>query len=735
MPVSLKSRIRTRTVKLTSVLCACAVALLALSASAQHPDTAFESVGTPAPVSGLVPTNHPRLPRERSLLWLAPDAGLTDPPSASRELATAMRLVDRSEHTKALSMLSQPSVQDGPLAEYAWYYAGVAERQLGRHNDARKTFREILERRPIGYLAEAAAIGEAEADEALNDHKAAVVIYDQLSQAKTIAPDDVLMRLGRAAKAAGDLQKAAEAFGRVYYEFPLSESADAAGSEFQTLPNVQPIGPDTQRYRLELGRAERLFASHQYGPARNSFERIKGSASGDERALVSLRLGECAYYLKQYRSAREAVRAFGDEGPRRAEAQYFLALIANGLGERAAYLATARRVADDFPLDRWAEEALNHLASDAIRRGDDDRADALLRELYGKFSRGPYSERAAWKIGWRAYRAQHFAETIGFFERASLDFPRSDYRPAWLYWAGRAHDQLHETPLAVERYTLETADYLNTYYGRLAVARLDGRHAASRIFADDPQSLLPPPPNERFVRALLEIGRYGDALNEVRYAQQAWGDSSALQATTAWIFQQQSQSESGTRRFNLLRGAITAMKRAYPQYLAAGGEDLPRDVLAVIFPIDFWDLIKKHSSQQGLDPYFVAAVVSQESTFVRDIRSGANAYGLMQLVPITAREYARRLNLRYSPDLLTNADANVRMGTAYLADKVKEFGGVHLALASYNAGERAVRRWLTERQGLSDREEFIDDIPYPETQNYVKKILAMTEDYRRLYSH
>ena len=56
----------------------------------------------------------------------------------------------------------------------------------------------------------------------------------------------------------------------------------------------------------------------------------------------------------------------------------------------------------------------------------------------------------------------------------------------------------------------------------------------------------------------------------------------------------------------------------------------------------------------------------------------------------------------------------------------------HLALASYNAGERAVRRWMAERPGL-ERDEFIDDIPYPETQNYVKRILGTAEDYRRLY--
>jgi soluble lytic murein transglycosylase len=104
----------------------------------------------------------------------------------------------------------------------------------------------------------------------------------------------------------------------------------------------------------------------------------------------------------------------------------------------------------------------------------------------------------------------------------------------------------------------------------------------------------------------------------------------------------------------------------------------------------------------------------------------------MQLLPSTARQLARKLKIPYATRLLTDPDANIRMGTLYFAEKVKEFGAVHLALASYNAGETAVHQWVAERPGFG-MEEFIDDIPYPETQNYVKRILGTTEDYRRLY--
>ena len=82
--------------------------------------------------------------------------------------------------------------------------------------------------------------------------------------------------------------------------------------------------------------------------------------------------------------------------------------------------------------------------------------------------------------------------------------------------------------------------------------------------------------------------------------------------------------------------------------------------------------------------------------------------------------------------MLTNPKLNIRMGTLYFSKLVEQFGGTHYALASYNAGESRVVRWRAERPEL-DQDEFIDDIPFPETQNYVKRILGTAEDYRMLY--
>jgi soluble lytic murein transglycosylase len=168
--------------------------------------------------------------------------------------------------------------------------------------------------------------------------------------------------------------------------------------------------------------------------------------------------------------------------------------------------------------------------------------------------------------------------------------------------------------------------------------------------------------------------------------------------------------------------------------MANGGEKLPTEMLKVLFPVSYWAQIKHYSAEHQLDPYLMAALILQESNFTADIKSPANAYGLMQVVPATGRQYARMLNIskRFSIGMLTTADTNLKMGTAYFADLVRQYGGVHYALATYNAGPGRIVRWKAAKPGL-DADEFIDDIPFPETQNYVKRILGTAEDYRRLY--
>ena len=696
-----------------------------------------------ASVPPLAPTIHPPVARDASQLWMAPasadrTAAAADP--AIVHLQAALRLYAAEKYEEAVSRFSAAATHKTPLRPHALYYAGVAELRLRRFDAARRRFSPLKE--TPGFVGEAAALGEAEALHAVGEFGDAAKIYeDILDDEAAIDVPAIWLSLANAALASGDRKRAAEAYLHLYYEFPLSEHAVQAEGPLQTLTEVQTIAAGNTRYKLELGRGERLFASRRYPDARTSFLRLKPHASDRDAELVSLRLAEIDYFQGRYSNAREALRPFLAGGDRQAEARFFYLMSQRGLRNDDTFEQLVRALERDFPESTWAEDALNNLGTYYIQQDRDDEADAVLRQMYGRFPRGRHAERAAWKAGWASYRKGEMSEAARYFESGAANFPRSDYRPSWLYWSGRARAAMGDTAGAVARYQLTVADYHNTYYGRLAEGMLKKQGASlgtgRLIFAQSAEALSGKddyfPPTEPTIRMLLAAGLYEPAVKELEYARTKWGDSPGITATIAWANKEMASSESGTKQFGLARGSITLIKRAYPQFMASGGDQLPREILTTIFPVQYWDLIRKYSAQHNLDPYLVAALMAQESTFVPDIKSHAGAYGLMQVMPPTGRQYARKLKLRYSLRLLTTAESNIRIGTMYFADLIRQFGGVHLALASYNAGETPVRRWMRENPDLP-QDEFIDSITYPETQQYVKRLLGTAEDYRRLYA-
>jgi soluble lytic murein transglycosylase len=534
----------------------------------------------------------------------------------------------------------------------------------------------------------------------------------------------VLSALGRAALASGDRAKAAEAFLRVYYEYPLTDAGTTAASQLGTLQDlITRTG-----YKADMGRAQQLFGARRYAEARSAFQELQRLAAGGDREIADLRVAESDFYLKRYAAARDATQPYLRRGSQQAEARFFHASALRELGDHDEFIAMTRALVKEFPDSPWAEEALNNLGTHYILENEDETAAAVFKELYDLYPSGSEAERAAWKYGWWNYKTENYAETIRVFESAAKTFPRSDYRPSWLYWAARSHGKLGNAGQLQARLRVVYTDYANSYYGRLAEKKLSQRAASAGVqnplvpVKYDPVPPQPELSNEATIRLLLAAGLYDDALNELRYGQRLHGSSPAIDATIAWAYHKKGD----------LRRGITLMRRAYPQFLAAG-QPLPVDILKVIFPLAYWDSIKRHATARGLDPFLVAALIAQESTFDPKARSGANAWGLMQIVPATGRRLARAVGMRrFSTSMLTNPDTNIRLGTLHFSRLVGQFGGTHFALASYNAGENRVVRWKAERPGI-EQDEFIDDIPFPETQNYVKRILGTAEDYRMLY--
>ncbi|MBW7926150.1 MAG: lytic transglycosylase domain-containing protein, partial [Burkholderiaceae bacterium] len=147
------------------------------------------------------------------------------------------------------------------------------------------------------------------------------------------------------------------------------------------------------------------------------------------------------------------------------------------------------------------------------------------------------------------------------------------------------------------------------------------------------------------------------------------------------------------------------------------------------FPMPHRDAVVRRSQEIGLDPAYVYGLIRQESRFITDARSHVGASGLMQVMPATARWTARKIGMaNFTTDKLNERDTNIAIGTGYLKLVLDDFdGSMPLAAAAYNAGPRRSRTW---RNGpVMDAAAWAENVPFNETRDYVKKVLANTTMY------
>jgi soluble lytic murein transglycosylase len=159
-----------------------------------------------------------------------------------------------------------------------------------------------------------------------------------------------------------------------------------------------------------------------------------------------------------------------------------------------------------------------------------------------------------------------------------------------------------------------------------------------------------------------------------------------------------------------------------------------REEWDIFYPLTNWNDIKKWSQARSLDRYQIAGFIRQESVFDPRARSGANAYGLMQLLLPTARSVARKYGSAAtvnSPEDLYYAPTNIELGTGYIRDQFDKFGRVEYVAIAYNAGPGRVAPW---RASLPiEIDDFVEEIPFRETKAYVQGIIRNSAQYRRLY--
>jgi soluble lytic murein transglycosylase len=384
------------------------------------------------------------------------------------------------------------------------------------------------------------------------------------------------------------------------------------------------------------------------------------------------------------RGAREELRAVLTRWPTTAAAgtaAFLLGDLAPTRVEAVTYYAKAARI----PTSPFAAEALVRLGDRRLDLGDLDGALTAWQEYLRRYPRGETAARIAYRGARALSRAGRAAEARRWYETALASDPLS-------YYAMRAADRLgvdHLADALVPRPWVGLAEEAN-----LARELLDRLAALDSLGASDPW-------RQEFEAATRRL---------------------RTRPLATIVLAEGLRASHPVEAIRLARALIDV--RAQPW---------DRRLLLVTFPFLYRDLIEDEARRAGVDPYLLAGLIRQESSFRPDARSWAGARGLTQILPSTGAWLAQRtLPVPWDPDLLFVAEINVRMGAIFLADLLRRYDGrVDYALAAYNAGPGRVDRW--RRFLPSDPDGFREAIPIAETRQYVQVVLRNQEVYRRLY--
>ncbi|HVE71613.1 MAG TPA: lytic transglycosylase domain-containing protein [Thermoanaerobaculia bacterium] len=178
----------------------------------------------------------------------------------------------------------------------------------------------------------------------------------------------------------------------------------------------------------------------------------------------------------------------------------------------------------------------------------------------------------------------------------------------------------------------------------------------------------------------------------------------------------------------------TELRKAWPQLATVEQDSVPPYFFKMYYPLKYGEEIEEYAKERKLDPNLVRGLILQESYYNPKARSRVGATGLMQLMPPTASEHARRMRIPFAVKRLETPDVNIRLGTYHLRMLIDMFrGNTHFAVASYNAGQGNVLKWRRAAPG-KPTDEFLESIPFQETRNYVKRVTMLRSTYARITS-
>lgn len=582
-------------------------------------------------------------------------------------------------YERAIQELSIAAEEFAVLGDYALLYLAEAYHGAGDHKKALDTIRLLIARYPHSPVVKKARCSEiTETDEISPEN--VTPLYEAYIKDY---PDDDMMNFKYALllKKTGDAARAAAIFKALYVK-----------ACFLSPQAYSELNGSALKTRELIERASNLMKKYEFQEAEGELRHLLSVDDGKHRDEVLRNLALSLFRQKEYREAAAIYDKINDT--------FFKARSLYRAGEKQAFeTALSSLIAKN---DKRAGTLLIAVAADKRRERDFEGALKIYKDVLSSYPEE--AEEARWGTGFTYFLSAQYALAADVF--SSLYEKYED--PKYLYWRARSVEALGgEAGDLFE--AVSKAD--NNFYGSLSQVRTgkSGHRSVSTALAFD----IPAAKQARLDRVdvLKSVGMFQEAVTELTFLAKRVETQSEM----LYII-------SKLQEFGEYRRSIGM----------AGGVPYSENIRKFLYPLAFMEEVDEIAKKYEMDPLIALSVMREESRFDVNAKSIAGARGLMQIMPQTAYRLDRNIRLGLKSDAqISDPRNNIMLGVYYLKSLFGEFKTLPHVLAAYNAGEMAVRKW-SYRGSHRSYDEFIEDIPYQETRNYVKKVLTSYFQYKKI---
>ncbi|HEY8849786.1 MAG TPA: transglycosylase SLT domain-containing protein, partial [Thermoanaerobaculia bacterium] len=544
-----------------------------------------------------------------------------------------------------------------------------------------------------------ALAGDAAATDAAFKDASAVAI-DELTEENTVALATELAKAGRQ-DLATDLRM------RLLTQFPQGRYTEQTYGFLTTMPN-SPI--DALPFNDALALAQRLAGQNRYDQALNLLARINQNSPQTSKEYRAVRIRA----LFNSRKYDELLKETEDVKLNDPSLMLLRARAAWRADRRDEFLAGLKQVEKEYPSNGAVAEA--KLMRAKYYTTDDPKLDLALRNLSEAVDAGAAGSEGEniWTLGWTYVLSRRYDDALRTFDEYARKYPDGDYLTNTLFWTGKVQDALGHTQERDAAFARLWELYPYSYYSYRAREIMRQPTTAptdvsnGNVFPNlDAAVAAVQDPRIESVRELTWLDLHRDASREMKAVAAAYPDNPGIAFMLADVY------VGGGEPLK----ANTLLQRRFRPFVRHGGSGVPRRFWQILFPLNDWETIRTESEKRKIDPYLIASIIRQESGFEPSIVSSAGAVGIMQIMPEEAARIAASAGLPApTREELFDPKVNIPIGIAEYAQKLSVMqNNSTLAIATYNAGEDPVGRWLAAT-AVNDLDLFVESIPYNETR-------------------